>query len=1218
MCRAGFLRFLDANEPGKRDASPTRGHRDAGIAEPGRAPPKKRARDDYDGDDDDGDDDDAPTRTPPRDPSARPRGTRTPPELREKAARAVETPRRTPDLDEAARVVVSSARQHSCAANTAVRDVDAAPPAEEEEEEEEEDDEEDDDPAAGPSSLPDDSLRDARSMTSGLRRWAAELRALRAKVAEEAALCGGDDHRARDRTGASLLDGHLRKADAVMDALAVRREALAREAEALGGIGSLGSSSVSGGASRMDRAGRRLQLFDAEAFALLCDVASMRTRKLFDPLGDVSAGMVTRYLRAKFKARGEAARGANGDFKRVGVDFADVGASLAACARIRAVTTIRGVEGAAVRALAGADEHVGDDPETYAPMDPIDIRRLRRRGASARGGFLDPAAAAAGSIGGFLRASNRRAALAPLRRPERLRDVGADAADSSSDDDDDGVGGRGGVPRGAGGGADDDGLRAARERRRADRDANRRARALERVLRRSGAKGRGMTLGACVFDPTSFSRSVEKVLDVATLVAAGRAAVGAAAEEDDAREEDVGGASAKDFGARASDERFLKNPLDRFVVEASRETAAARRVGGTLGRAKVRRRVARAEEKAAEDPVRSRSDPVRSASSSDGDVYDDDETGGISDADHDNAAFVLHLDLASWRAMGGGGPDGRAEPEDAAHAVGEDGAPANNASPGDGARRRAAEMVVMPASADPYEALLEDDELRARAALDALSLSDRDRATCAGIAYAYREAFLSESFFRAWSADVLVSFYHFSVAAPGGAARELATRAARRVAARWLEMHEAGVPEGAGSEDVLFYNEGCHALERLGFECDALKAQVRQHAARFASRDFLRVDCRKPETYAWTAAARDATFKRRAAASKGGGRRRATNKARENDSGFFLSDAADCRKLSTALIWSYFLEATGVERETLPNGDAAVNVRVLCEDAVDLSAINATHAEDQRAAPDFEAVCYFVTHKIFTRTDWCKRKLRAEDWAEERRFLLDHLEFVTTRMRGGESGGGDVHLAGEFVQTLRCLRSADEDEDEEKQRRVCDDAVAFILKAQDPASGGWEVRDHDLKNSYHATVCAVGALLTPMMDGVREKETREDCRRARKAREDAARDADETDDAPTTESARVASLRSVSRRERARTLKPAAETRPWERAARTTARASAPGGGARGSARRDASGRASPVEGAPEPGTRAGDEDRRVEDRDARDGDDASPPPWRARRRRGG
>ena len=1198
MCRAGFLRFLDANEPGKRDASPTRGHRDAGIAEPGRAPPKKRARDDYDGDDDD-----APTRTPPRDPSARARGARTPPELREKAARAVETPRRTPDPDEAARVVVSSARQHSCAANTAVRDVDAAPPAEEEEDEEEEED----DPAAGPSSLPDDSLRDARSMTSGLRRWAAELRALRAKVAEEAALCGGDDHRARDRTGASLLDGHLRKADAVMDALAVRREALAREAEALGGIGSLGSSSVSGGASRMDRAGRRLQLFDAEAFALLCDVASMRTRKLFDPLGDVSAGMVTRYLRAKFKARGEAARGVNGDFKRVGVDFADVGASLAACARIRAVTTIRGVEGAAVRALAGADEHLGDDPETYAPMDPIDIRRLRRRGASARGGFLDPAAAAAGSTGGFLRASNRRAALAPLRRPERLRDVGADAADSSSDDDDEVVRG-GGVPGGAGGGADDDGLRAARERRRADRDANRRARALERVLRRSGAKGRGMTLGACVFDPTSFSRSVEKVLDVATLVAAGRAAVGAAAEED-AREEDVGGASAKD-GARASDERFLKNPLDRFVVEASRETAAARRVGGTLGRAKVRRRVSRAEGKAAEDPERVGASPKRSASSSDGDVYDDDETGGISDAEHDNAAFVLHLDLASWRAMGGGGPDGRAEPEDAAHAVGEDGAPAN-ASPGDRDRRRAAEMVVMPASADPYEALLEDDELRARAALDALSLSDHDRATCAGIAYAYREAFLSESFFRAWSADVLVSFYHFSVAAPGGAARELATRAARRVAARWLEMHEAGVPEGAGSEDVLFYNEGCHALERLGFECDALKAQVRQHAARFASRDFLRVDCRKPETYAWTAAARDATFTRRAAASKGGGRRRATTKAREKESGFFLSDAADCRKLSTALIWSYFLEATGVERETLPNGDAAVNVRVLCEDAVDLSAINATHAEDQRAAPDFEAVCYFVTHKIFTRTDWCKRKLRAEDWAEERRFLLDHLEFVTTRMRGGESGGGDVHLAGEFVQTLRCLRSADEDEDEEKQRRVCDDAVAFILKAQDPASGGWEVRDHDLKNSYHATVCAVGALLTPMMDGVREKETREDCRRARKAREDAARDADETADGAPTESARVASLRrGGSRRERAaRTLKPAAETRPWERAARTTTRASA-------SARRNASGRASPVEGAPEPGTRAGDEDRRVEDRDARDGDDASPPPWRARRRR--
>ena len=244
-----------------------------------------------------------------------------------------------------------------------------------------------------------------------------------------------------------------------------------------------------------------------------------------------------------------------------------------------------------MRALAGADEHGrrpgdarADGPDRHSPppktrrglAEGFSIPRRRRRVRPGVPPRVEPARGAR-----------------PLRRPERLRDVGADAADSSGDDDDDGMGGRGGVPRGAGGGADDDGLRAARERRRADRDANRRARALERVLRRSGAKGRGMTLGACVFDPTSFSRSVEKVLDVATLVAAGRAAVGAAAEEDDAREEDVGGASAKDAPRLRT---FLKKS-PRPVRRRGEPRRPRREVGGTLGRAKVRRRVARAKKR---------------------------------------------------------------------------------------------------------------------------------------------------------------------------------------------------------------------------------------------------------------------------------------------------------------------------------------------------------------------------------------------------------------------------------------------------------------------------------------------------------------------------------------------------------------------------------------------------------------------------------------------
>ena len=81
--------------------------------------------------------------------------------------------------------------------------------------------------------------------------------------------------------------------------------------------------------------------------------------------------------------------------------------------------------------------------------------------------------------------------------------------------------------------------------------------------------------------------------------------------------------------------------------------------------------------------------------------------------------------------------------------------------------------------------------------------------------------------------------------------------------------------------------------------------------------------------------------------------------------------------------------------------------------------------------------------------------------------------------------------------------------------------VEWIANAQNKRTGGWEIRDHDLQNSFHATICAVDALITPTMDGSaplgkvnahragvrtskrqREREEEEE-RRRRRAREDA-------------------------------------------------------------------------------------------------------------------
>ena len=68
-----------------------------------------------------------------------------------------------------------------------------------------------------------------------------------------------------------------------------------------------------------------------------------------------------------------------------------------------------------------------------------------------------------------------------------------------------------------------------------------------------------------------------------------------------------------------------------------------------------------------------------------------------------------------------------------------------------------------------------------------------------------------------------------------------------------------------------------------------------------------------------------------------------------------------------------------------------------------------------RAAPDFDDVCYFVTHKIFTATGWGLKRLRKEEWKEERLFLKTHLRYA---MNGLKCGYGDVHIVGEFVQVI--------------------------------------------------------------------------------------------------------------------------------------------------------------------------------------------------------
>ena len=744
--------------------------------------------------------------------------------------------------------------------------------------------------------------RDSRSLTVGIRGWIEELREFQRAVKDDTV----NDESARLEVE-GFLARHLSKSESVVGNMLSVRQSL--QAEARAAIDRSSASALAREASARDageqgtRVMRKLQQFDMEAFAILSEIFERQTQRFFNPLCRVSAGMFTNWLKQRFHT---------GAWEADDVDWHALGRSTYGLGKDLGGIGLRGIGESMVGhvnlGVAGSNQSVG---ETTAL---VRLRLASREGAT---NGKDE------SAGGKDRGTKRRGPLGPLQRP----DIVVDATD--------------------------------RDRKAAQREAYRRMGALSRALRAEGPRD----LIDCFFDSSSFCKSVESLLDVATMVADGQAAIDAPGVGVDV--DNQGGAEQGHSGGN-------KNGVTTTLRKTTRKT------GCTVS------------------------------------VAEGDARGAREDRPEDNSTFVLQFDLKTWKAMGGLAPE---EDETSPDEI--------EAAP-----------YVMPIDADPYDALLEGDTRRAAAALDRLRLGSRERAVCAGIAYIYREAFLSEAFFKEWSSDLLMTIWLFSDAAPGGPSRELSTRAARRVAQHWLDLN-GEMPINARSEDVLFYNQGLFVLSRMNVAHDRLRAQISEHAARFTSHWYHRLDPTKPETY-----------------------------RRPGDE----DKSTSFDKLSSALIWSFFLEATGLQNEI--TGATAEDIRRLCETEVNMRHDHTV--EELRALPDFESQCYFVTHKVFTYTEWCRRWLRSEEWTEERDFLLAHLRHTWATL-------GDVHLCGEFVQTLRCFG------DKESNNREVRDAVKFIMKSQDASTGGWQVDAADFRNSYHATVCAVGALMSPLIEGTVDK-----------------------------------------------------------------------------------------------------------------------------------
>ena len=320
-----------------------------------------------------------------------------------------------------------------------------------------------------------------------------------------------------------------------------------------------------------------------------------------------------------------------------------------------------------------------------------------------------------------------------------------------------------------------------------------------------------------VFDPHSFSRTVEAVFDMSSLIAGGEAAL------------EVCGGSATANGGSCDDENDGDEALAGLGINVRHAAPIITKQNGN-------------------DVV----------------TVDDDDALGK------NHAFVLRLDLATWRLLGaieppqsdtvkvsishsprsafaiahtrltllslkieddgygfGGGFEGDDDYDNNDQGMGNYGGntvgnTVTEPSFDDGVRMR----NIMPLGADPFEALLDDDFDAARRAHASLNLAPREGAIVAGMAYVYREGFMSEYFFRNWASDMLVTFHHFvKAAAIGGPAHALATRAVWRVARHWLENNPE-MPVGSTSEDVLFFNEGLYVLRELGIPHDKLAMQV--------------------------------------------------------------------------------------------------------------------------------------------------------------------------------------------------------------------------------------------------------------------------------------------------------------------------------------------------------------------------------------------------------
>ena len=291
-----------------------------------------------------------------------------------------------------------------------------------------------------------------------------------------------------------------------------------------------------------------------------------------------------------------------------------------------------------------------------------------------------------------------------------------------------------------------------------------------------------------------------------------------------------------------------------------------------------------------------------------------------------------------------------------------------------------------------------------------LAFSSRRRAILNGLSF-IASKINDDVFFNEWGSDILVTLYFFMEISCDDDIVGICESNLNIGVEKW-QILSSCLQFGAGPEDSKYLLEGIFVLYKLSRNHAKLRKQIYAKINRLHSSTLLSIN-------------------------------------KQNNKTNTLHKTKD-KELNDDMVWSFFFRENGVHIE---NG-SEVDLDIRCHTK------NASLSFSKSENNIFREHSYFVTHKIFTKSEWCQYSLIPEEWLIEISFMKFNLpNFIRVR---------DVEITGEFVQALKGVGISELDEDIQQ-------ATKFLISTQH-FDGSWlqsEISDR----KYHATVCAVGALL---------------------------------------------------------------------------------------------------------------------------------------------